>query len=241
MRVSTLAGICACMFILGCLRTPQINSFEECVAASNPVMESYPRQCTADGKTFTEKLKSEAEFIECASKPQACTKEYDPVCAIIDNGIRCTTRPCPSTNAIDYGNACVACSKGAYGYYRKACSDNLFIVCQETTTGIDPIEYAKDAGGICVKVCPGNYDPYTTQTGIKLCTRHYGEEAISGWSVCERSTEDCNCVKAYETTKGEEIHYPSYRCVPKRYANRLLFRGGVDRLDRNGEQSTLIA
>jgi len=32
-----------------------IHSFEECVAAGNPAMESYPRQCrTADGKHFVE-------------------------------------------------------------------------------------------------------------------------------------------------------------------------------------------
>lgn len=29
-----------------------ITSFEECVAAGNPVMESYPEQCAAGGKTF---------------------------------------------------------------------------------------------------------------------------------------------------------------------------------------------
>jgi hypothetical protein len=34
-----------------------INSFEECVSAGNPVMESHPRQCrTADGKHFVEKI-----------------------------------------------------------------------------------------------------------------------------------------------------------------------------------------
>jgi hypothetical protein len=32
-----------------------IDSFEECAAAGNPIMESYPRQCRApDGQTFTE-------------------------------------------------------------------------------------------------------------------------------------------------------------------------------------------
>jgi hypothetical protein len=32
-----------------------ITNFEECVAAGNPVMESFPRQCrTADGSLFTE-------------------------------------------------------------------------------------------------------------------------------------------------------------------------------------------
>lgn len=30
-----------------------INTFEACVAAGNPIMESYPEQCSADGKTFT--------------------------------------------------------------------------------------------------------------------------------------------------------------------------------------------
>jgi len=35
----------------------EITSFEECVAAGNPVMLSYPPRCkTADGKTFTEEL-----------------------------------------------------------------------------------------------------------------------------------------------------------------------------------------
>ncbi len=34
-----------------------VGTFEECVAAGNPVMESYPRQCTSkDGKHFTENI-----------------------------------------------------------------------------------------------------------------------------------------------------------------------------------------
>lgn len=39
----------------GCLRARAvITNFEECAAAGNPVMESYPRQCRADGTTFVE-------------------------------------------------------------------------------------------------------------------------------------------------------------------------------------------
>ena len=35
----------------------EITSFEECVAAGNPVMESYPRQCrTEDGNLFVEEI-----------------------------------------------------------------------------------------------------------------------------------------------------------------------------------------
>lgn len=34
----------------------QITSFEECVAAGNPVMESYPRQCRAGDTVFVEEI-----------------------------------------------------------------------------------------------------------------------------------------------------------------------------------------
>jgi len=49
------------IILSGCFHQPQksseISSFEECVAAGNPVMESYPRQCrTQDGNLFVEEL-----------------------------------------------------------------------------------------------------------------------------------------------------------------------------------------
>ena len=48
----------------GCsVSNPEINSFDECVAADNPVMESYPRKCMADGKTFTEESCSYDEYV----------------------------------------------------------------------------------------------------------------------------------------------------------------------------------
>ena len=53
-----------------------ITTFEECVSAGNPVMESYPRQCRAGEKTFTELIKtsslSEAEARVIAEK--SCIK-----------------------------------------------------------------------------------------------------------------------------------------------------------------------
>lgn len=33
-------------------QSPQISNFEECAAAGNPIMESYPEQCSANGQTF---------------------------------------------------------------------------------------------------------------------------------------------------------------------------------------------
>lgn len=41
--------------------TAEIANFAECVAAGNPVMESYPRQCRANGKTFVENIGNEPE------------------------------------------------------------------------------------------------------------------------------------------------------------------------------------
>lgn len=35
---------------------PEVHDFESCVEAGNPVMESYPRQCRADGKTYVEEV-----------------------------------------------------------------------------------------------------------------------------------------------------------------------------------------
>ena len=56
-----------------------INTFEECVDAGNPVMESYPRQCrTPDGKHFVEEIVSSDEcFIDsdCTIETPICLRQ----------------------------------------------------------------------------------------------------------------------------------------------------------------------
>ncbi|MFP4424574.1 MAG: DUF333 domain-containing protein [Candidatus Woesearchaeota archaeon] len=64
-----------------------INNFEECVDAGNPVMESYPRQCEADGEVFVEDISYEdkcenlydgkwlPEFTECEGISEEQCKE----------------------------------------------------------------------------------------------------------------------------------------------------------------------
>jgi len=42
-------------------KVSEINSFTDCMAAGNPVMESYPRQCNANGETFREDIGNELE------------------------------------------------------------------------------------------------------------------------------------------------------------------------------------
>lgn len=49
----TLVGAGLYAWRLGRDKEHSINSFAECVAAGNPVMESYPEQCAANGRTFT--------------------------------------------------------------------------------------------------------------------------------------------------------------------------------------------
>lgn len=46
------------------IKINSITSFEQCVAGNNPVMESYPRQCRANGKTFVESLGSDETVLQ---------------------------------------------------------------------------------------------------------------------------------------------------------------------------------
>ena len=56
-------------------------------------------------------------------RPEMCTREYRPVCALRDTGIRCVTMPCPSTEWKTYGNACSACADAdVIGHVAGACN-----------------------------------------------------------------------------------------------------------------------
>lgn len=58
-----LAAIIAGLYAWKTGRNKQnsISSFEECVAAGNPVMEKYPEECMANGQTFTNPDQVESE------------------------------------------------------------------------------------------------------------------------------------------------------------------------------------
>ena len=61
---------------------------------------------------------------QCTSpRPQMCTRDYRPVCATRDTGVRCVTTPCPSTEMVTKSNACTACAdEKVFGYTEGACS-----------------------------------------------------------------------------------------------------------------------
>lgn len=49
-------------------KTITVNSFDECVTAGYPVMESYPRQCKVpDGATFTEAIKVQMNYVNATN------------------------------------------------------------------------------------------------------------------------------------------------------------------------------
>jgi hypothetical protein len=50
-----------------------ITSFEDCVSAGYPVMESYPRQCTTpEGNVYTEELDATDEGVSTATAGEGC-------------------------------------------------------------------------------------------------------------------------------------------------------------------------
>jgi hypothetical protein len=64
------------------------------------------------------------EYKQCPElRPQMCTREYMPVCATRDTGVRCITAPCPSSEQRTYSNGCEACADAkVLGYSPNACA-----------------------------------------------------------------------------------------------------------------------
>jgi len=71
------------------LKKPEINSYEECVSAGYPVLETFPEQCrTPDGKSFTRQIEfcgvssnspcsSDSECIASGCSSEVCQSILD--------------------------------------------------------------------------------------------------------------------------------------------------------------------
>ncbi len=57
MKKIILIGLLVMIILISGCAQEEITNFEECIAAGNPAMESYPRQCTDGVNTFTEEIK----------------------------------------------------------------------------------------------------------------------------------------------------------------------------------------
>lgn len=95
-------------------------NFEDCAEAGNPVMESYPRQCIHNGKTYVEDL-GRAYCTDDQRDTDVCTEIYQPVCGWFDpEKVVCVKYPC----AVTFSNLCFACmDKNVLYYTEGACSE----------------------------------------------------------------------------------------------------------------------
>gem|GEM_PF-1077791 len=68
-------------------------TFEECVAAGNPVMESYPRQCRDGNNTFVEDVGTTPPPVACTMEAKICPDGS----AVGRTGPKCEFAPCPTS------------------------------------------------------------------------------------------------------------------------------------------------
>lgn len=103
----------------------EITSYEECVAAGNPIMKSYPPQCKdpLTGRIFVQEISDEGGgFVRCLAEQrgaEVCATIYAPVCATVN--VQCIKAPCEPIKET-FGNSCEACSNDLVeGYVRGEC------------------------------------------------------------------------------------------------------------------------
>ncbi len=119
-----LVLVCAVALLAACTPTEEVPSCaatlcevgSTCIEGRGCVKEDNPVPPT-----------EEEDLIGCTDpRPEICTMEYNPVCASVDNGIRCIQAPCPSTDWKTYATGCTACAdKNVYGYKPGACNPEV--------------------------------------------------------------------------------------------------------------------
>lgn len=93
-----IIALCVLALLAGCNNAPQ-SAAEQQPATNNANIQTCPE-----------------------TRSQMCTKQYAPVCATRDTGIRCIKAPCPSTEERTYGNGCTACAdEKVIGFIPGAC------------------------------------------------------------------------------------------------------------------------
>ena len=78
--LAVIAGLLLMISSIGARHQAAISNFDECAAAGNPIMETYPEQCRANGQTFTNphQMAPVAPTVPTATPdcvPAGCSKE----------------------------------------------------------------------------------------------------------------------------------------------------------------------
>jgi len=99
--------------------TVSITSFQECVDAGYPVMESYPRQCNADGNNFVEDIdliqeeplqEEESNLVACPDDGKVC-----PDGSFVGRvGPDCEFAACPEEEAVFCTMDAKECPDGSF-------------------------------------------------------------------------------------------------------------------------------
>ncbi|MFQ5474213.1 MAG: hypothetical protein ACE5DM_00085 [Candidatus Nanoarchaeia archaeon] len=187
-----IAG-CKTEDIDGAIIPDTVSDFEECVAAGNPVMESYPRQCKNGNRTFTEELDEAIATPDSDIMKEEVEKIPQPYCgddACDDN-----------ENCEDCWEDCrcgpqEGCVKGECKYIEcgrdKECSDNdactqdfcRFPTHPNSFCEHEPIEKCKHGDGCCAEGC----DAETDSDCMPVCGNDICEDNED--NTCK---EDCSC------------------------------------------------
>lgn len=202
-----------------------------------------------DGPGGAQEVLANPNFTECGdSRPEVCTLQYDPVCAVIDTGVRCVTEPCPSYEIQTMGNSCSACSNtNVIGYIPGECAVDREDGSDQMFPGEGEFVLCKDGGCQIVDECPAGYDEFASQIG-PACQRAVTKQLVEQWEMCETSlacSEDEFCTFIDHGTSDRQFKWDSpeeaWRCMPQDYNSYLIHGSGMTTRDEFGRESTMIA
>jgi predicted methyltransferase len=83
-----------------------------------------PRSDSSSESAPSDGALHEVKQVTCTEpRSKRCTKDYRPVCATVDTGVRCIKAPCPGSELRTFSNACMACAEPkTLGYRNGVCA-----------------------------------------------------------------------------------------------------------------------